>query len=328
MSIRQKFIRNLAAPAHAHWEGDWARFSYLREFERTQFLPLSEIHALQLERLQSLLEHAYRQCPFYREAFDRNGLTPGDLKTLQDLHAFPILEKNDIQNQRDRMVARNWPRDDLIANYTGGSTGAPLSYYLSHDRRRSRWAATIRHNRWAGWDIGDKVAYLWGALNDIPMNTTRQYLRQILLEPQIFLNTAKLTEETLHEFNSAMKRFRPRVVLAYSRSAVLFARYLQARGLSAYQPIAIVTTAEVLEPEDRSIIEGVFGCPVFNRYGCREVSVIASECAAHNGLHVMAEGLYLETVSGGKPAGPGETGEILRDRPHEPGDATDTISHW
>lgn len=72
-----------------------------------------------------------------------------------------------------------------------------------------------------------------------------------------------------------------------------------------------MTSAEVLEPADRQLIEEVFGCPVFNRYGCREVGVIASECPAHQGLHIAAEGLLVEIVQGNDPVRPGESGAIL-----------------
>jgi phenylacetate-CoA ligase len=67
----------------------------------------------------------------------------------------------------------------------------------------------------------------------------------------------------------------------------------------------------MLEDEGRDVIERVFGCRVFNRYGCREVSVIASECSAHSGLHVMAEGLFVEIETSTGPARPGEVGSIL-----------------
>src|SRR4029079_2619649 len=142
----------------------------------------------------------------------------------------------------------------------------------------------------------ERAAYLWGALADAPSPNRFQKLRRSLLEPQIFLNTAHVTEGELLAFHEQMKRFRPRVVLAYARSAALFARLLKDRGLQPYSPHSIVATAEVLDPEDRAVIEEVFGCRVFNRYGCREVSVIASECESHSGLHVMAEGLYVEVV--------------------------------
>ncbi len=73
----------------------------------------------------------------------------------------------------------------------------------------------------------------------------------------------------------------------------------------------MITSAEVLEAADRELLESVFGCPVFNRYGCREVSVIASECPSHRGLHVMAEGLYVEIETPDGPAAPGQVGSIL-----------------
>jgi phenylacetate-CoA ligase len=125
------------------------------------------------------------------------------------------------------------------------------------------------------------------------------------------MNTAHLTEEKLTQFYQEMCRFQPKVIQAYARSAALFARFLEARGLKPPPLRSVVTTAEVLEDEDRTVIENTFGCPVFNRYGCREVSVIASECAERRGLHVMAEGLILEIVRGGRPADPGQDGEIL-----------------
>jgi phenylacetate-CoA ligase len=311
MSVRQRLIRDFLYPIDMWRSGDLARLRHLKEFERTQFLALPDLRAIQLERLRSLLEHAYLECPFYKERFDRAGVTPHDLTTLEDLRAFPILDKQNIQENRDSMVARSWPKEDLVLNHTGGSTGTPLTFFLSHDRLSSRWAATIRHNRWAGLDIGDKVASLWGAFADAPGREWRQRLRQILLDRQIFLNTAHITEEKLAGFHDEMRRFRPKTIVAYARSVALLARFLKARGISAYQPQSIVTTAEVLEPEDRSLVEDVFGCPIFNRYGCREVSVIATECAEHHGLHVMAEGLYVEVVRGGRLAEPGEVGEVL-----------------
>src|SRR5262249_34981520 len=94
-------------------------------------------------------------------------------------------------------------------------------------------------------------------------------------------------------------------ILGYTSCAVLLARYLQAHGLKPYRPHALITSAEVLTEPDRALLEGTFGCPVFNRYGSREVSVIATECAPPRRLHVMAEGLGgagERPPAGGSPA--------------------------
>ena len=115
----------------------------------------------------------------------------------------------------------------------------------------------------------------------------------------------------LHDFHLAMKRFRPKTILAYSRALTLLASFIKSRGMDAYQPKSIITSAEVLETADRTLIEEVFGSPVFDRYGSREVAVIASECVEHTGMHVMGEGLAVEVVREGRPALAGEIGKIL-----------------
>jgi phenylacetate-CoA ligase len=318
MRIYQKLVRNLFYPLILRRSGEVDELRWLREFERTQYLPADELRRLQFCRLSALLSHAHTRCPFYRKRFDRAGLRLEHVRTLEDLRHFPVLEKSDLQCHGAEMVARDWPKDDLIPNQTGGSTGTPVAFFLSNDRRRSRAAATMRHNRWAGWDIGDRVAVLWGAPRDAPRGDWRARLRRALLREPLWLDTANVTEAGLAAFHEQLKHHRPRVLQAYARSVLLFAQYLEQRGLRPYRPHSIVTSAEVLEPAERALIERVFGCPVFNRYGCREVSVIASECDAHQGLHVMAEGLFLEIVKGDRLAKPGEMGSIL---------VTDLLNH-
>jgi phenylacetate-CoA ligase len=311
MNLYPKFVRQVLYPLVLWHRGDLAEREYLREFERSQYLSAEEIRDLQYRRLRSLLHFAYQNCPFYRDRFRQAGMVPNDVKRLQDLAHLPPLEKHEIQQQRDRLIAESWPQSDRISNQTGGSTGQPLSFFLSRARKQTRTAATIRHNRWAGWDVGDKVAYLWGAPQDQPRPGIRTALRSRLVDRQLFLDTGCVTEEKMLKFHAQLQRFRPRVIVAYARAATMFARFLKANGLQPYSPHSIVTSAEVLETQDRQLLQDVFGCPVFNRYGCREVSVIASECAAHDGLHTMAEGLLVEVVCGDRPAAPGETGSIL-----------------
>jgi phenylacetate-CoA ligase len=309
--LYQRIVRDVLTPLSLWRRGETAQLHYLREFEHTQFLPPEEIRDLQFVRLRALARHAYEQCPFYRRRFDRAGLRPGDLRRLDDLRALPPLEKREIQEQGDMMIAREWPRADLIPNQTGGSTGTPISFLLSGDRKCSRAAATVRHDRWAGCDVGDKTAVVWGAPRDRPADAWRTRLRDAVLREPLWLDAGLLTEERMLHFQSQLHRFRPRVVRAYARALAVFARFLQSRGLEAFHPQSIITSAEVLEDADRTLLEEVFCCPVFNRYGCREVSVIASECPQHSGLHVMAEGLYVEIETANGPAAAGEVGSVL-----------------
>jgi phenylacetate-CoA ligase len=82
--------------------------------------------------------------------------------------------------------------------------------------------------------------------------------------------------------------------------------------LKVHSPKGIVTSAETLYPHQRETIESVFGCRIFNRYGCREAGNIAQECEEHNGLHIFSEHVVVEVVDEkGDPAPPGEPGEIV-----------------
>jgi phenylacetate-CoA ligase len=73
-----------------------------------------------------------------------------------------------------------------------------------------------------------------------------------------------------------------------------------------------MVTAGTLFPEVRDKVEQVFGAPIFNRYGSREVGDMASECDHHHGLHVVPNTHYIEILrEDGTPCEPGETGEIV-----------------
>jgi phenylacetate-CoA ligase len=311
MSLYGNLVRHVLFPLALWRRGETVQLNYLREFEKTQYLSADELRHLQQERLRFLLHHAYEQSPFYRERFNKAGLRPGDVRSPEDLRALPVLTKRDIQERGGDMVARSWPKEDLLRNQTGGSTGEPVAFYLSGDRKCSRAAATLRHNAWAGWQVGDRAAVIWGAPRDKPGSSLRERLRGALLREPLWLDTSSITEASLEQFHRALWTWKPKIIQAYARSAVLFARYVHHRRLPCYRPLSLVTSAEVLEAEDRALLEHVFRCPVFNRYGCREVSVIASECTAHRGLHVMAEGLYVEIETPSGPAAPGQLGDIL-----------------
>lgn len=309
--LYRTLVKNVFVPLALARHGELAQLRYLREFERTQWLSADELRALQWRRLHALLRHAYENCPYYAARFRRVGVHPDELRDLDDLRVLPVLEKADIQREGAALLARNVPEGARIANQTGGSTGTPIRFHLSRDRKCSRAAATWRHNRWAGWDIGDRAAVLWGAPADRPADTLRSRLRRWLLAEPTWLDTGCLTEQSLRHFVTTLQRQRPTALLAYARAAVLFAQFLRDRNLRVPAPRGIVTSAEVLEEADRRLIEEAFGAPVFNRYGCREVSVIASECPAHAGLHVMAEGLVVEIETPRGPAKPGQMGSIL-----------------
>ena len=297
MDLYSPVVRNVIYPFWVVKNRSRER-AYLEEFEKTQFLGSDEIRNLQFSRLQALLKHAYNNSSFYKKRFDRNGLTLADIRSLDDICQIPQLTKSEIQEHAEEMISRTVQRHGLIRDMTGGSTGSPLVFYYDRRRQESRNAATLRHNRWAGWDVGNKVALLWGASRDISaQNGLKNRVRNLILNRQLMLDAGSLDEATMNDFAAKLTAYRPKIIQGYANVLALFARFVRDENLSGIFPRAIVSSAEVLTEENRRLIEGVFGCPVYNRYGSREFAVIASECERHEGMHVNAENLLVETLA-------------------------------
>ena len=121
-----------------------------------------ELQALQLQRLQWTLQHAYDNVPHYRAAFDAAGVHPADLKTLADLTKFPFTEKKALRdNYPFGMFAV--PREQVVrVHASSGTTGKPTVVgYTQNDI--DTWADIVaRSIRAAGGRRGDLVHIAYG----------------------------------------------------------------------------------------------------------------------------------------------------------------------
>jgi phenylacetate-CoA ligase len=278
--------------------------------EKTQWLGPAEIQALQLERLRRLLAHAYANVPFYRRRLDDVGLHPDRIQIPEDYRHIPVLTKGDIRQNLDQLVAVNRQRDALRRNATGGSTGAPLVFYQDRSFQASSWASRMRYRKWYGFEMGDKVAFLWGMDRDIPSSDWPKRLK-LSLRRERWLNSFNVSDEKMEAFARQLIAWQPSFIVAYASSLHLFASFLRRTGLDRIRPVAIESSAEKLWDFQRELIEDVFQCPVFDVYGSREFVGLAAECEAHAGLHVLADVHYVEFLKDGQPVQDGDFGEIV-----------------
>jgi phenylacetate-CoA ligase len=121
-----------------------------------------ELQALQLERMQWSLRHAYDNVPHYRAAFDAAGVHPDDLKSLADLAKFPFTEKKTLrENYPFGLFAV--PREKVVRIHaSSGTTGkATVVGYTQNDI--DTWAGVMaRSIRAAGGRPGDMVHISYG----------------------------------------------------------------------------------------------------------------------------------------------------------------------
>lgn len=285
---------------------------YLKELEKSQFLLSQEILDMKFQKLKKMLDFAYHNIKYYKQQFDIVGFNPDSFASIEDLRNVPILTRTNLQENLNDLLVTYVDKKKLIRDQTGGSTAAPVSFYYDKDCLAWRNASEIRHNKWAGFDIGMKCAGIWGARRDFYGKISlKTRVRRFLTSNFIILDASSITEEIFEEFTEKMSHFKPSFILAYAGALTYYAKFLQEKKIVPFSPKAIITSAEFLADSDRSLIENVFGTKVYNRYGSREFSIIASECEK-NTMHINDECLHLEFIrEDGSYCKWGEEGDIL-----------------
>jgi phenylacetate-CoA ligase len=291
------------------WRGGFTTRRYQRELQRTQWLSSDELEALQLEKLQQLVIHAYDHVPFYQQLYQNAGVEPQDIKSLNDFAALPFLTREDVRHNLDALVAENWRKDDLFPNETGGSTGEPVRFYLEDAFWWWNAANVFRVRGWHGVREGSKIAWIWGARQDLPGESWRRRLRAALMQER-YLNAFDLSETTMGDFASLLVDWEPHIVKGYASALSLFARYLQQRGITGIRPRYVEATSEKLSAPQRELLEDTFACSVADHYSCREMGTLAYQCQA-GGFHICADVRHVELVSGDKTVQAGQLGEVV-----------------
>jgi phenylacetate-CoA ligase len=296
---------------------------YLRRLEQSQWCSPEELARFQGTELQRLLRHAYANVPFYRERLDAAGVDPSRIASAADLQSIPLLDRDGAQESTPRRKSLAPPFISVTKN-TSGSTGQPLEFGYEADSEAWRQAIRMRGYGWAGYREGNRTLHLW---SDPPPKRRRTWWRTVRhrawvatdrgLRRDVYVDATVRSEELWNRSVELIRRKRPRTIVCYSQAGVELARYVVASDLRDWETIPVICGAEPLLPGDRDILTQAFGPAVFETYGNREVMLMATECEAHEGLHLQAENLVVEVVvreqdaDEGRPAAPGEVGEVV-----------------
>src|SRR5438552_7005098 len=102
--------------------------------EEMETLPKSKLKALQLERLQAIVERAYTRNQFYRNLYDEAGVKPSDVKSLEDIRKLPFLEKKTVRAAYPYGMAFKKPNDPggpVEGHATSGPTGKSVPVFAT-----------------------------------------------------------------------------------------------------------------------------------------------------------------------------------------------------
>lgn len=255
------------------------------------------IAAFQEARLEKLIQHAYQTTPYYRELL-KTGTT--------HISEIPPLEKQDIRENLERLCSEAFTTGQRIKNATGGSTGTPLIFYQDRYYWNQRNLSVYYFDRWAGWDLGEPQLVIWGTPAELSGDDHWKHRLKTFWRNQYWLNGFHLTDATMHDLFQKMNRCNPQTILAYPSSLYQFARFVFDNGLKPGWGLkGIISSAEMLHRHYRALGEQVFDAKVYNRYGGREVGLIAMECTEGR-MHINCRDLYLEIDSPDPYTQPGD----------------------
>src|SRR5208282_107055 len=117
----------------------------LRELVESEKYSAAEIEAYQNEKLRALIRHAFENIPYYRERWKSLRLSPDDIRKREDLIKLPVLTKEDVRQNADRLVSQKARKRDLLSRHTSGTTGKALHFYMGKEAIAFQWAVWWRH---------------------------------------------------------------------------------------------------------------------------------------------------------------------------------------
>ena len=275
-------------------------YMYNREIET---MPREQLRGVQFDKLKAIMAHAYANVDHYKKSWGDAGVTPDDLKTIDDLGKFPFVVKDDLRAAYPfNMFAV--PREDVVrVHASSGTTGKPTVVgYTAEDL--DVWANLMARTIAAcGGRPGDVAhnAYGYGLFTGglgahygaEKLGCTVVPVSGGMSERQIVL----------------LQDFAPRILFATPSYALSLAETAQQMGVDlAPLPVSVgVFGAEPWSEAMRAALDEQWGFKACDIYGLSEIigPGVASECVeARNGLHGWEDCFLFETIDP-------DTGEVL-----------------
>jgi len=278
--------------------------------EALETLSGAQLTAWQTGRLREVSRYAYREVPFYRQLWDKAGVEPGMLGSLEDFARFPTISKHDLVQAGDEWTN---PHQGSVAFSTRGTSGAPLLVWLSREEEEAYILPTMRGFRWAGFQpgmtallmspvwhrlaaceahaiarLGGRCAFFWGSMG---IEYTDSFLQTLASErPEFITTTAPFLLSLIRRSTGAA--IRPHELFKGVRSVVVV-------GLP-------------LTPRMREFLRDRLQVgDVFERGGTQE-GAATDECREHTAPHVHEDVCYLEVLDdAGVQVAPGIRGRLI-----------------
>lgn len=294
LSLYSRILQSTLLPGYDRLRGRY--YCRHRAFlEKSQWWRADQLRDFQWQELRRLLAHAFEKVPYYRQKYATAGVSLADIRNWDDFVRLPPLTREEVNRHREELCAKSYA-GQLLPQATGGSSGTPTRFFITHESFDWRLAATERAYAWTGCQLGERTLYLWGAPVGHQPGWTRMkdglfhWLRR-----ELIINTFTQTEEFWARAWEQSIAFQPRFIVGYVSSLESFVRRAAGRGGRLRKLRAVLAAAEPVSEPIRQQVANQLQVPLYNTYGSREFMSIGVECERREGLHVNSENIVLET---------------------------------
>lgn len=241
-------------------------------------------------KFKKLLVHAKKNVPFYKDIDIEN-------IDINNLDSLPIVTKDTIRNNFDDLVSSDKPYK-YWTNTSGGSTGEPVTFL--QDRNYQKWVDVSLYYYYKDllgidWS-GARKLVIWGSVEDFEKRTTFKSIIKNYLSNIKFINAFNFGDNEKMKTIKSINSFKPEILKAYSNSLSDLAIFMKQNNIKIHSPKVIVTSTAMLYDEHRKLIEEVFNAKVYDFYGSREASAIASEDKDNRGKKIFLFNNIIEVI--------------------------------
>ena len=263
-----------------------------------------QIRSWQDERLVKQVRNVWDNVPYYRKKMEEKGLTPEDIRGVDDLYKLPFVTKDDLRQAYPYGLLARPLKDCVRIQSTSGTTGKRVvAFYTQHDI--DLWEdCCARAIMAAGGTDEDvcQVSYGYGLFTGGPGLNGGSHKVGCLTIPTSSGNTERQIM-FIRDLNAT-------ILCCTPSYAAYLAESMKEMGLTPDQiPLkAGIFGAEAWSQEMRQNIEETLGIKAYDIYGLTELSGpgVAFECSAQAGMHINEDHFIAEIIDP-------ETGEVLPD---------------
>ena len=270
-----------------------------------------QLEALQLSRLQSTVRHCMNS-EFYRERFKELGITPEDIRTLDDVKRLPFTTKDDLREHYPFGLASVPLKDCVRLHSSSGTTGNP-TVVLHTQRDLDEWAKAVARCLWMVGSRPDDVFQNSAGYGMFTAGLGFQYGA----ERVGMLTVPAAAGNTLRQIKF-IRDFGTTVLHAIPSYASRVFEVMREQGVDPRRDTKLRVLCIGAEPhseEQRQRIEQQLGVKAYNSYGISEMMGpgVAFECPEQNGLHIWEDYFIVEIIDPVtlEPVPDGQLGELV-----------------